>query len=94
MTFETRPYFGTLQNGTKYQQYKTEGVVRIIKVEYHSREEEQDHFKDTKVNEQISFYSKIKIKISWPKNRSYPEKKKFITGSGEEYILLFKKKKI
>ena len=77
MTFETRPYFGTLQNGTKYQQYKTEGVVRIIKVEYHCREEEQDHFKDTKVNEQISFYSKtkIKIKISWPKNRSYPEKK-------------------
>lgn len=80
MTFETRPYFGTLQNGTKYQQYKTEGVVRIIKVEYHSREEEQDHFKDTKVNEQISFYSKIKIKISWPKNISYPEKKNYNWG--------------
>ena len=92
MTFETRPYFGTLQNGTKYQQYKTEGVVRIIKVEYHSREEEQDHFKDTKVNEQISFYSKIKIKISWPKNRSYPEKKNYNWVWGGINIIIFLKK--
>lgn len=75
---------------------ETEGVVRITKVEYHNREEEQDHSKDTKVNEQISFYSKIKIKTSWPKNRSYPEKKnyKWVWGGiNIIIIIIFKLKK-